>query len=113
MQNEYFENIADDDIYDSIFGIKLKGLFKKKDKSAGESDRPKDGTRFKNILSGLGSAAQSGAGIYAGMKASKQSKSHPAATPAAAAKNNTPYYIIGGVVGLIIIIVIIVVAVKK
>jgi hypothetical protein len=121
MENK---NSEDADIYDNLFGIKLKGLFNKENREARkesrtarkadrQANRPKDGTRFNNILSGLGSAAQTGAGIYSGLRSSKQSRSSPDQAQPPAQKNNSAYYIIGGVVALFIIIVVVIIATRK
>ncbi|HPB25618.1 MAG TPA: hypothetical protein PLB59_07985 [Bacteroidales bacterium] len=118
--NESFLDYTDDQIYDNLFGIKLKGLFSKENREARKERRaarkadrrasdPKDGSRFKNLLSGVGSAISTGSGLYNDIKNSS-SQNTATIDPAILAdkkKNNTIYYVIGG--GLLIIIVIVII----
>lgn len=120
--NESFLDYTDDQIYDNLFGIKLKGLFSKENREARKERRearkadrrasaPKDGSRFKNLLSGVGSAVSTGSGLYNDIKNSA-SQNTATIDPAILAgtdkkKNNTVYYLIGG--GLLIIIVIVII----
>lgn len=118
MYNELYEDNPGNDVYDNLLGIKLKGLFKKKDKSSGNenSDKParkKDGSGFKKFISGLGSAVSTGTDIYSNLKsAGGKSKSMPKTQSAAPKNNNSLYYIIGGVL-FIVIIVTVIISVKK
>lgn len=124
MYNKNPEIVSDEDFYDNLFGIKLKGLFNKENrearkerrtarKSDRKANRSKDGSGFKKFLSGLGSTVSTGTDIYSSLKsAGGKSKNFPADQAQAPKNNNSVYFIIGGVL-FIVIIVTVIISVKK
>lgn len=128
--NENLPIYSDDQVYDNLFGIKLKGLFNKENREArkqsrddrkanrqaNQSTRSEGGSGFKNILSGLGSIVKSGSGLSSNINPTGMPitiMQGPALVDPNASKKYTPYYIAGGILAVIIIIVIIIFATRK